>query len=314
MMERQSQLDGGQKFARSRALLIRLLWIVFLVQAVAAPIALWVKCYPQANGVLFSYAVSFPATINSMLFGVAVSNVVLIPFIFVWSPRTLRWRLAFVATVFVSILLATFCLSLMVRILIPSIGPVSARQEFWRQMGSVIVDYGLLSLGIAVSPLLIKVLRGWHLARQQETADVVAIFQRRNEFFVLAGILLACFVIPQFFNLQDGLFPITVIGGAAIGLFVFLSGSCIFRTQKHLGALIAIPCFAMVLVGVPWVVYWFHGMWGALWGTVSLCASLFATLLLEAIILRCLGYRLVRYKSEKSVLAAEKPVVDPFSD
>lgn len=291
-------------------ILFGLLYLLVIVQAAAAALALWVVGNQSAFRFLNGFG--FGQDFLVILFGVGSALVVFFPFAYAWSPGSPARRMAVLA-----VRLAVLVGLIIFAVLAFETGLFAVRRSGALQSDLLVLGhYLLLSLGVATSPITMRVWRGWHLVRSGSPREAISIANRRIEFLALMSVLAMAFMVANW-NDQLGPPAITFVGGIVYGLVVFSFGFFFFRPKRGGVAAILFGMESLLLIGLPlgatFLFELFYGPLPGVWETALVAVAMFATLLLEALIVRQLGFRMESLGFERAPVV-EKVVVDPFAD
>ena len=310
-MEAGETTESGSRTRWWQPILFRILWLLFFLQSVAVLIALWIQSDPNAFGYVYSFGLGL--YFGSFLVGITLAAVVVVPFAFAWLPGSLLRRI-FVVGVSVSVFIG-----------INFAGYLAYDTAFFSIPGSGLdifpffKHYAFMSIGVAMPPMAFRVWRGWHLVKSNGPRGVISIVERRSELLFLIAAFATAFLLSRETTSDAGTPIITFVFGVGFSLFIFLFGFWFFRFRRMSVLFAFTTCSALLLVGLPLAIAWgidsFYGALPGVWETASIFASMFAALLVEASIVRALGYRMEQAEFELPAQVIEKKaVVDPFSD
>ena len=301
--------------------LFRIFACLIFVQFLCGPVVLLSHLLPVTIGPgQFSVVVDL-RYLNAALVGISLALLILLPFLFAWSARSMAWRLVVILPLMLFACVWNFLL-LLFDTMISAAGRVAA-WNFIDEFGRVLGAFSIFVVGIAVMPLVFRARRGWRVSRV-ESAPAIPKHKQIAEWVLVASTTLAIlFLSPLFVMTSANVYQVTllpVLIGVIIGFVVLIPVFWLLRVESK-GVLQAIVvAYLLLCVVVPCCCIWIADFSNILLlpaGSGIYFLGLFtgaSFLLSYAILLRAMGYRLRQSKIAKVASSKEKPVVDPFSD
>lgn len=297
----------------------RILLALVCLQFLAVPGLVLQNFVPPVLGIgSFSVAVDI-RYVRAFMWGASLSLLVLLPFLFAWSPRYFLRR----ATLFLPLTYAWAAANILIIFLymanVSGVSLVQAVvQEFSALMGLVWLATCFLA-GFVVVPMAIRAHRGW-LVADSCVEQVISRSERRIECVGLAVIAILILFSGSVETEATGMGMLFSIFGIVAGGALSASAFWLLRDLSPSKVRILFATHALVLIGVPGVVL--LGIMARLFmqlvGSEFYCIGFLtaaAILLLQVICLRMSGYRIRKMEFEKAIPAkVGKAVVDPFSD
>ena len=292
-----------------------LIWLV-LFQILCAPAVLLRHLMPATIGFgQFSFATDYRYLYGAFT-AASLALLVLIPFLFAWSTRSVSWRLtACIPVAFLVCVLNFAMVFLDVLVFKAARMPVL---NFFREIGPYVSAVAFAIVGIATVPLAIRAWLGWCVSKVSSNQSFGR-SERMMDWIILTGTTLIVFVVgPLAFSSQSGMLPGAF--GLAVGAIVSIPAFWLLREQSSLSLRIAFSVYLSLFVLLPGCCVWFadyssipilpRGSGIYFVGLISFAM----VLLCHLILFRRMGYRMQKPVSKKVVSPIEKAVVDPFSD